>query len=227
MFSAAVRFGRSLKSWNTQPRFRRSSGTFERFSRPRSRPPTMMRPPVGSTSFSRRRMSVDLPEPDAPTTKTNSPLSMTKETPSSAVTWFVSYTFLTSSNTIIAAPLGPSAAGCSSTLVSGSARAVMSLCEGSSVTGRQLTQPARAAPARLRTLQCSRRFPCTLPPAQNGIRERGSRSRRPLKPSASRPGAIDPHRLDHLTCSLGEEIGVHSARRRTESASADPVRADP
>ena len=29
--SAAVRFGRSLKSWKTQPRLRRSSGTFERF----------------------------------------------------------------------------------------------------------------------------------------------------------------------------------------------------
>ena len=47
-------------------------------------------PPVGSTSLSRSRISVDLPEPDAPTTKTNSPLSMTNETPSSAFTLFVS-----------------------------------------------------------------------------------------------------------------------------------------
>ena len=90
MFSAAVRFGRSLKSWKTQPRLRRRSGTFERLRRPRSRPPTMMRPPVGSTSLSRRRISVDLPEPDAPTTNTNSPLSMTNETPSRALTLFVS-----------------------------------------------------------------------------------------------------------------------------------------
>ncbi len=35
-------------------------------------------------------MTVDLPEPDAPTTKTNSPFSMRNETPSSAVTLFVS-----------------------------------------------------------------------------------------------------------------------------------------
>ena len=90
MFSAAVRFGSSLKSWKTQPRFRRRSGTLEPLRRPRSRPPTMILPPVGSTSFSRSRMSVDLPDPDAPTTKTNSPFSITKETPSSAVTWFVS-----------------------------------------------------------------------------------------------------------------------------------------
>ena len=50
----------------------------------------MMRPLVGSTSLSRSRMSVDFPEPDAPTTNTNSPLSMTKETPSRALTLFVS-----------------------------------------------------------------------------------------------------------------------------------------
>ena len=86
MFSAAVRFGRSLKSWKTQPTLRRSSGTFERFSRPRSRPPTTMRPREGSISFSSSRITVDFPEPDAPTTNTNSPFSIVKETPSSAVT---------------------------------------------------------------------------------------------------------------------------------------------
>ena len=31
-------------------------------------------------------MIVDFPDPEAPTMKTNSPLSMTKETPSSALT---------------------------------------------------------------------------------------------------------------------------------------------
>ena len=86
-FSDAVRFGSSLKSWNTQPTFRRSIGTFECLSRPRSRPPTRMRPDVGSSSLRRSRMIVDLPEPEAPTTKTNSPLSITNETPSSAVTF--------------------------------------------------------------------------------------------------------------------------------------------
>jgi hypothetical protein len=86
-FSDAVRLGSSLKSWKTQPTFRRRSGTFERFSRLRSRPPTKMRPPVGSSSFRRRRIMVDLPEPDAPTTKTNSPLSMAKETSFRATTF--------------------------------------------------------------------------------------------------------------------------------------------
>ena len=85
-FSAAVRFGRSLKSWKTQPTFRRSSGTFPRRSRARSRPPTKMRPDVGSSSFRISRISVDLPEPEAPTTNTNSPFSITNETSESAVT---------------------------------------------------------------------------------------------------------------------------------------------
>jgi hypothetical protein len=87
MFSPAVRFGRSLKSWKTQPTLRRRSGTFECLSLVRSRPPTRIRPAVGSSSFRRRRIIVDLPEPEAPTTKTNSPLSITKETPSSATTF--------------------------------------------------------------------------------------------------------------------------------------------
>ena len=66
---------------------RRKSGTFERLSRARSRPPTMMRPAVGSSSFRSRRMMVDLPEPEAPTTKTNSPLSITKDTSERACTF--------------------------------------------------------------------------------------------------------------------------------------------
>ena len=86
MFSEAVRFGRSLKSWNTQPTFRRSSGTFERLRRTRSRPPTTIRPSVASSSLRMRRTTVDFPEPEAPTTKTNSPLSMVNETFSSATT---------------------------------------------------------------------------------------------------------------------------------------------
>ena len=65
-FSKAVRSRSSLKSWKTQPTFRRRSGTFERLSRVRSRPPTMMRPVVGSSSFRSSRMIVDLPEPDGP-----------------------------------------------------------------------------------------------------------------------------------------------------------------
>ena len=87
MFSNAVRFGRSLKSWKTQPMFRRSIGTFERLSRPSSRPPTMMRPSVGSSSLIKSLTSVDFPEPDGPTRKTNSPLSMVSESSWSATTF--------------------------------------------------------------------------------------------------------------------------------------------
>ena len=84
--SAAVRFGSSLKSWKTQPTLRRRSGTRDRLSRPRSRPPTMIMPSVGSSSFSSRRTSVDLPEPDAPTMNTNSPFSIRNVTSESATT---------------------------------------------------------------------------------------------------------------------------------------------
>jgi len=45
--------------------------------------------------------TVDLPEPEAPTMKTNSPFSITNETPLSAPT-SGSYTFSTLSKTIIA-----------------------------------------------------------------------------------------------------------------------------
>ena len=68
------------------PMLRRNIGTFERFSRPSSRPPTTILPPVGSSSLSSSRTSVDLPEPEAPTTNTNSPLSMWNVTSCSAVT---------------------------------------------------------------------------------------------------------------------------------------------
>src|SRR5579864_5375292 len=117
--SAALRLGSSLKSWNTHPTFRRSSGTLLCFKRVRSRPPTMMRPVVGSISFRSSLISVDLPEPDAPTMKTNSPFSMTKVTPLSAAT-SGSYTFVTPSKVIIEpTPIGarstfPTSAGCSS-----------------------------------------------------------------------------------------------------------------
>ncbi len=79
--------GSSLKSWKTQPMFRRSIGTFERRSRPRSRPPTMIRPEVGSSSFRSSRTIVDFPEPDGPTRKTNSPFSITNEASSRATTF--------------------------------------------------------------------------------------------------------------------------------------------
>ena len=45
-----------------------------------SRPPMMIFPLVASSSLRRSRTSVVLPEPDAPTMKTNSPLSIPKLT---------------------------------------------------------------------------------------------------------------------------------------------------
>jgi hypothetical protein len=44
-------------------------------------------PAVGSISLRISRMIVDFPDPDAPTTKTNSPLSMTNETSLRAATF--------------------------------------------------------------------------------------------------------------------------------------------
>ena len=79
LFSAALRLGSSLKSWKTQPMLRRSCEMRDGRSREMSRPPTMIVPCVGSISLSNRRIRVDLPEPYAPTMKTNSPLSIWKE----------------------------------------------------------------------------------------------------------------------------------------------------
>ena len=84
--SAAVRLGRSLKSWKTQPIWRRSVEIFRCCRRAMSRPPMMIFPLVASSSLRRSRTSVVLPEPDAPTMKTNSPLSIPKLTLSSATT---------------------------------------------------------------------------------------------------------------------------------------------
>ena len=75
-FSATVLFGSSRKSWNTVPIWRRSAGTFQLESRARSLPSDVdlaagSAAPRASTS----RRKVDLPEPDAPTRKTNSPFS--------------------------------------------------------------------------------------------------------------------------------------------------------
>src|SRR5687767_3287559 len=51
-----------------------------------SLPATQMRPPSGSSSLFRRRMNVDLPEPDGPTRKTNSPFWMSADASRSATT---------------------------------------------------------------------------------------------------------------------------------------------
>src|SRR6476469_7795972 len=52
-------------------------------------PATNTSPVDGSSSRSSRRSVVDLPEPDGPTTKTNSPFSISIETASRAITPFL------------------------------------------------------------------------------------------------------------------------------------------
>ncbi len=79
-FSRTERVGRSLKSWKTMPIVRRSSGTFRRGTRARSRPSTTTSPLVGSSSRIRSLRSVDLPAPDGPTRKTNSPSPRVRST---------------------------------------------------------------------------------------------------------------------------------------------------
>jgi hypothetical protein len=74
-FSAAVLLGRSLKSWKTQPISLRCLGKYRRGIAESLTPLTLMVPRVGSSSLRIRRIIVDLPEPLAPTRKTNSPAS--------------------------------------------------------------------------------------------------------------------------------------------------------
>src|SRR3954469_19932453 len=58
---------------------RRRYGTFQWLRVLISLPATQMLPASGSCSLVRRRRKVDLPEPDGPTMKTNSPLAMSTE----------------------------------------------------------------------------------------------------------------------------------------------------
>jgi hypothetical protein len=76
-----------LKLWNTKPsvRFRISASRF-RSSRPTSSPASRYAPLVGRSRQPSRFMSVDFPDPDAPMTATDSPASMSSDTPASAFT---------------------------------------------------------------------------------------------------------------------------------------------
>jgi hypothetical protein len=87
-FSNTVLSCRSLKSWNTVPMLRRRYGTFHGESLARCLPATKICPLETSSSLRSSRMNVDLPEPEVPTMKTNSPFSMSTVTSSRAVTPF-------------------------------------------------------------------------------------------------------------------------------------------
>src|SRR4051795_3737592 len=70
------------------PTLRREEGILERGTWARSWPATVIEPKVGSDSLISSRTSVDLPEPEAPTTKTNSPgwtAKVTSSTPTSTL----------------------------------------------------------------------------------------------------------------------------------------------
>src|SRR3954468_6167447 len=95
--SYTMRFGSSLKSWNTTPMLRRSRGTFLRGIDRSSWPEIRISPSCASISFISRRMQVDLPHPVGPTRKTNSPRPMridTRSTPTEPP----SYSLVTSRN---------------------------------------------------------------------------------------------------------------------------------
>src|SRR5437762_89802 len=98
--SNTVRSGSSLKSWNTVPMLRRRNGTFHGESFPMFFPATKIWPLVGSSSLRSNRINVDFPEPDGPTTNTNSPLAISTEQSSSAL-WESLYVFVTWSSLII------------------------------------------------------------------------------------------------------------------------------
>ena len=83
-FSATVLVGSSRKSWKTHPMVRRSFGTCHLLIVLRFLSLTLTTPLVGLSSFSSSRRKVDLPEPDEPMRKTNSPLSICIETSSRA-----------------------------------------------------------------------------------------------------------------------------------------------
>src|SRR3954451_2880602 len=95
--SYTVRFGSSLKSWNTTPMLRRSRGTFLRGIERSSWPEMRISPSCASSSFIRRRMQVDLPQPVGPTRKANSPRPIRSDTRSTP-TEPPSYSFVTSRN---------------------------------------------------------------------------------------------------------------------------------
>src|SRR3954451_18905638 len=99
-FSYAVRLGSRRKSWNTHPIERRKCGTFHDRMVVTSLVFTTTLPRFGGTSCSRSLMIVDLPEPEGPMKKTNSPFSMSTETSSREGRDAFGYVFVTWSSRI-------------------------------------------------------------------------------------------------------------------------------
>ncbi|MCY1525339.1 hypothetical protein D9M68_603150 [compost metagenome] len=79
-FSNTVMWGNNAYDWNTSPTWRRLGG-----SRVISRSSTRMRPLVGAIRPATMRSTVVLPQPDGPSSDTNSPSFTDNETPAAAV----------------------------------------------------------------------------------------------------------------------------------------------
>ena len=75
-----------LKLWKIIPMLPRTARAWRPESLPRVCSPTVTSPEVTGTSPLIGRISVDVPEPESPTTETISPASMSRVTPSRAVT---------------------------------------------------------------------------------------------------------------------------------------------
>ena len=83
-FSRMVLRLRSLKSWNTTPMDRRSSGICPSGMAVMFRPPTRICPWEGSSSRNTSLRNVVLPAPEGPVRKQNSPFGMWSVTSESA-----------------------------------------------------------------------------------------------------------------------------------------------
>ena len=76
-------YGSCSTIWISRRSFRSSAPRIAKMSRPSNVAP----PPVGSSSRISTWASVDLPQPDSPTTPSVSPGIRSNETPSTALTW--------------------------------------------------------------------------------------------------------------------------------------------
>ena len=87
MFSATVSSGSRFSSWNTKPtRCRRSTACWRWDSRDSSFPHSRTVPDEDRSSPAAHWSSVDLPDPETPSTAVNEPAGNDIDTPSSAVT---------------------------------------------------------------------------------------------------------------------------------------------
>ena len=87
MFSATASSGSRLRSWKTKPTRCRRSTAWRRWDSPASSVPhSRIVPEVGRSSPAAHCSSVDLPDPETPSTAVNEPAANDSDTRSSAGT---------------------------------------------------------------------------------------------------------------------------------------------